>query len=165
MNAIRVRNLDHEPVAARTKRPAKLRAFRALLVTILVILGIQGWFGDFVTVFVAPANGITPPALTPGSLLHELQILPTPFFPVWHAFEGLALVVLAVAAAILSFTWTRSRGARAWSVLGLIAVLSAALGGLLFVESGFAAGGSSMQMGGSFIGAFASYFLAFYYTK
>jgi len=43
-------------------------------------------------------------------------------------------VVLALAAAILSFIWTRSRGARAWSVLGLIAVVSAALGGLLFVE-------------------------------
>jgi len=165
MNAVPAREFGPQTMAARSKRPAKLRAFRGLLVTILVILGVQGWFGDFVTIFVAPASGIQPPALTPGSLLHELQLLPTPFFPVWHAFEGLALVVLAVATAILAFSWSRSRGARAWSVVGLIAVLSAALGGLLFVESGFAAGGSSMQMGGSFIWAFASYFLALYYTK
>jgi hypothetical protein len=165
MNAAPAPDLDHQTVETPAKRPATLRAFRALLITTLVILGIQGWFGDFVTVFVAPANGITPPAFTPGSLLHALQILPTPFFPVWHAFEGLALIVLGIAIAILSFTWTRSRGVRIWSIVGLVAVLAAALGGLLFVESGFAAGGSSMQMGGSFIGAFASYFLALYYTR
>jgi hypothetical protein len=164
MNAISADDFGTQTVAAR-KRPAKLRAFRGLLVTTLVILAVQGWFGDFVTVFVAPANGIQPPALTPGSLLRELQLLPTPFFPLWHAFEGLALVVLAITTVILAFRWSRSRGVRAWSVVGLIAVLSAALGGLIFVESGFAAGGSSMQMGGSFIWAFASYFLALYYTK
>ena len=146
-------------------RPTRLRALRGLLVATLVILAVQGWFGDFVTVFVAPASGMTPPSVTPSGLIHELQLLPTPFFPLWHAFEGMALVVLAITIAVLAFAWSRSRGVRAWAVVGLAAVISAALGGFLFLKSGYADGGSSMQMGGSFIGAFASYFLTLYYTK
>ena len=154
-----------EVITRARSRPARLRALRGLLVTTLVILAVQGWFGDFVTVFVSPANGITPPAITPSGLIHALQSLPTPFFPLWHAFEGLALVVLSITIAVLAFAWSRSRGVRAWAVVGLVAVLSAALGGFLFVKSGFADGGNSMQMGGSFIGAFAAYFLTLYYTK
>jgi hypothetical protein len=83
----------------------------------------------------------------------------------WHAFEGLALLVLGITIAILAFAWSRSRGVRAWAIVGLATMISAALGGFLFVKSGFADGGSSMQMGGSFIGSFASYFLTLYYTK
>jgi hypothetical protein len=142
-----------------------MRALRALVVATLVILAVQGWFGDFVTIFITPANGITPPLPSPNGIVHELQMLPSPFFPIWHTFEGLALLPLAVAVLVLSFTWSRSRGVRIWSVIGLLAVLSAALGGYTFVRSGFADGGSSAQMGGSFIGAFASYFLVLYYTK
>jgi hypothetical protein len=48
---------------------------------------------------------------------------------------------------------------------GLISVTAAVAGGLLFVFSGFQNDGSSAQMGGSFIGAYASYFLALYFTK
>jgi hypothetical protein len=44
-------------------------------------------------------------------------------------------------------------------------MLSAAYGGLRFVMSGFADGGKSAEMGGSFILAYACYFLALYYTK
>lgn len=61
--------------------------------------------------------------------------------------------------------WSKSRGVRVWSALGLLAMLSSALGGYLFVMSGFADGGASAQMGGSFIGAYACYFLTLYYTK
>lgn len=148
-----------------SRRRAETRALRGLVVATLVVLAVQGWFGDFVTVFVTPANGISQPPLTVAGLLHELQLLPTPFFPIWHAVEGLVLVVLAIAILVLSLGWPHSRGVRVWSGLGLLSVLSAALGGLLFVKSGYADGGNSMQMGGSFIAAFASYFLVLYYTK
>ena len=49
--------------------------------------------------------------------------------------------------------------------LGLGMVVSAIIGGVLFVLSGFSAGGSSAQMGGSFIGAYAFYFIELYYAK
>jgi hypothetical protein len=152
-------------MSATAARPVRVRALRALVVATLVVLAVQGWFGDTVTIFITPANGIAPPPPSPNGLLHELQVLQSPFFPMWHAFEGLALVLLAVAVLVLSLTWSRSRGVRIWSVAGLLSMLSAAVGGYLFVRSGFADGGSSAQMGGSFIGAFASYFLVLYYTK
>jgi hypothetical protein len=142
-----------------------LRILRGLIVATLVILIMQGWFGDFVTVFVAPASGIRPPSPSVTGFLHELQSLPTPFFPLWHAFEGLALIALGLAVVVFAFVASRSRGVRIWAIVGLVAVLSAALGGLRFVGSGFATGGDSMQMGGSYIGAFASYFLSLYHTK
>jgi len=152
-------------MSAAPARPARVRALRGLVIATLVVLAVQGWFGDTVTIFLTPASGIARPSITPGGLLHELQLLPSPFFPIWHAFQGVALVLMAVAVLVLSFAWSRSTGVRVWSVVGLLGVLSAALGGYQFVTSGYADGGSSAQMGGSFIGAFASYFLVFYCTR
>lgn len=128
-------------------------------------LAVQGWFGDTVNIFLIPEGGTARPQVSAGGLLRALQRLPSSFFPQFHAFLGLALVVLALAVLVLSFTWSRSTGVRIWSLVGLLAVLSAALGGYQFVISGFEEGGSSAQMGGSFIAAFASYFLVLYYTK
>jgi hypothetical protein len=47
----------------------------------------------------------------------------------------------------------------------LIAILSAAYGGISFVFSGFQNNGDSMQMAGSFIGAYAAYFLVLYFNR
>jgi hypothetical protein len=152
-------------MSASAERPVKARVLRALVVATLVVLAAQGWFGDYVAIFITPANGIARPSPTLDGFAHELQQLPSPFFPAWHAIEGIVLLLLAVAVLVLSFTWSRSRGVRIWSVVGLLSMLAAALGGYLFVNSGFGDGGSSAQMGGSFIGAFTSYFLVLYYTK
>lgn len=148
-----------------TERPATLRALRGLVVAILVLLAVQGWFGDTVNIFISPARGTAPPSSSPGGLVHALASLPTPFLPLYHAFAGLALVLLALVVLVLSFAWSRSRGVRAWSVVGFLSMLSAALGGYQFVRSGFADGGSSAQMGGSFIATLSSYFLVLYCTK
>lgn len=152
-------------ITVKARRPARIRILRGLLVAILVVLGAQGWSGDFFAVFVSPAGGITPPPLSLVGFLHELEILPTPLIPLWHASEGIVLVVLAVAVVALAWNASQARGLRFWSVVGLLSVLSAGLGGLLFVKSGFGEGGSSMQMGGSYIGALASYFLVLYFSK
>lgn len=149
----------------RVRRPATLRVLRALVILTLVLLAVQGWFGDTVNIFVTPANGTAPPPATPSGLLHAMASLRPPLFPIWHAFQGLAVVLLGLVVAVLSFTWSRSRGVRAWSVIGLLSVLSAAMGGYEFVRSGFSDGGSSAQMGGSYIAALASYFLVLYHTK
>ena len=107
--------------------------------------------GDFVTIFVTPANAITP-GLIAGAVSRASGTAVRPFFPMWHAFSR--------DSRWCSWRWradpvvhlSRSRGVRVWSVLGLMSMLSAALGGLLFVKSGYGDGGSSAQMGGSFIG-------------
>jgi len=78
---------------------------------------------------------------------------------------GILLSILAVVVLALSFVWSKSTGVRIASVLGLIMVISAAIGGYLFAISGFSNGGNSAQMGGSFIGAYAFYFIALYYSR
>jgi hypothetical protein len=44
-------------------------------------------------------------------------------------------------------------------------VVVAGVGGLFFVLSGFTNNGKSAQMGGSFIGAYAFYFMELHYAK
>ena len=82
-----------------------------------------------------------------------------------HMSVGILLSALAVAVFVLSFVWSKSRGVRIASGLGLLMVISAAIGGFLFVLSGLSDGGNSAQMGGSFIGAYAFYFIALYYSR
>jgi hypothetical protein len=136
---------------------------RILLVAILIIMTIQGWFGDTVNIFVAPANGITPP---PFSMAGFFQLVnSSSFLLIYHTYEGVLLVVLAVVSVVLSFTWSKSRAVRICTIIAMLAVISAGVGGFLFVLSGYANGGNSAQMGGSFIGAYAFYFMALYYAK
>lgn len=142
-----------------------MRRFRALVITILAVLSVQAWFGDTLNIFLAPANGLPAPPQSAAGFVGELQKLSPPFFLVWHTVEGIVLLALALVIALLSFLWTRSRGARIWSLVGLFSVVSAGLGGYAFVMSGFSSGPSSAQMGGSFITAYASFFMTFYYTK
>lgn len=138
------------------------RRFSILLVATLAVLTVQGWTGDTVNIFYAPANGVSPP----GSISEFWSIVASiGSQAVWHAAEGIILAALAVAVAALSFMWSESRGVRIASILALLMVMSAAAGGLEFVMSGFANGGNSAQMGGSFLGAYAFYFIALYYSR
>jgi hypothetical protein len=140
-----------------------LRKYRILVVATLMILAVQGWFGDTVNIFYAPASGVTPPAFSLAGFLSAVETLGFPL--IWHAFEGIALVILSAIVFGLSFVWSKSRGVRISSGLGFLMVVAAAIGGFLFVMSGFSNGGNSAQMGGSFIGAFAFFFITLFYAK
>ena len=59
----------------------------------------------------------------------------------------------------------KPKSIRICAILGLVYVVVAGVGGLLFVLSGFTNNGNSAQMGGSFIGAYAFYFMELYYAK
>ena len=132
------------------------RRFRILLVVVLVIVAVQGWSGDSVNIFFAPTSGITPPPFYEFFAAVE-SIGP---LPVFHAVEGILLSILSIAVFALSFIWSKSRGVRIASGLGLVMILSASIGGFMFVMSGFSDGGASSQMGASFIGGFAFYFIS-----
>ena len=154
---------DGISISKATELPTS-RKFRILLVATLAVLSVQGWLGDVVNLFVAPTTAQTPPPQNPSGFFQgvaSLNSLPLS----WHAFEGIFLFLLAVSVLALSFKWSKSRAVRISAILGLFFVFSAALGGYLFVLSGFGAGGNSAQMGGSFIGAYALYFVALYYAK
>lgn len=146
-------------------QPGGTRALRTLVVLTLVGLTVQGWLGDEVNLFGAPPNGTPPPAASLNGFVGAVASLHPALFLLWHTVEGVVLVALAVAVIVCAFRCSASTGVRAWSVLGLLTMVSAAVGGYLFVMSGFTDGGASAQMGGSFIGAYASYFLTLYYTR
>ncbi len=132
---------------------------RALIIAQLVLLSVQGWSGDFVNVFVTttPRQGAT-------SLVGVLGLVKSQGgFLLWHGVEGVVIVALGLI--ILAISFRRGRGVAVSALIALLSSVSAGIGGLMFVASGFSAGGASMQMGGSFIGAYAFYFITLYYTK
>jgi len=135
---------------------------RILLVVILVNLTVQAWFGDTVNLFVTTG---TAPSV--GFSIGAIISLIMSFGPIliWHAFEGLALLVLSLVAIGLALAWSKKRSVRVSAIIGSIMIISAVYGGLSFVASGYTDAGSSAQMGGSFLGAYAFYFMALYFTK
>jgi heme A synthase len=155
--------------ASKTEGTAKLtlRKFRILLVAIVAILVVQGWSGDTVNIFYAPTTGATAPPFSLAGFISEIESLGGVGTGLlfWHMAEGILLTILAVAAFALSFYWSKSRAVRIASGLGLLFIIFAAMGGFEFVLSGFSNGGNSAQMGGSFLGAFAFYFIALFYSK
>lgn len=128
---------------------------------ILVILTAQGWTGDFVNLFAVFPRGTVAHTLSgfAGALAGAGRM------EVTHAILGATLVTLAIAVLVEAFRTRSSRGVVIWCAIGLIGVISAAYGGISFVLSGFQNNGNSAQMGGSFIGTYASYFLVVYFNK
>jgi hypothetical protein len=154
------KNID---AAAMTKPPSRsTHRLRVLLVILLVILTIQGWFGDTTNLFVTTSGSSS----IPFSLNSIFQRIASngPIL-IWHAYEGFLLLILSLVTIGLSFKWSGKRSVRITSILGALAIISAVIGGLTFLLSGFTAAGSSAQMGGSFIGAYAFYFMELYFTK
>lgn len=128
----------------------------------IILLSVQAWTGDVVNLFAAfPAgtvNGF-------GGFFQGLESAGPGPLAAYHGIEGIAVVVLGIGIAAAAFRKNASRGVKVTSLLSLISIVSAALGGYLFVFSGFVNNGNSAQMGGSFIGAYAMNFLVLYYSK
>jgi hypothetical protein len=145
----------------RSKRPevASLRLWIAV-VAILVLLTVQGYTGGFVVLF-----AIFPTAITPTVSGFYQALSAAGLLTVYHASEGLVLVLISILIVAFAFRYRSNNGVRASAVIGMAAVISAAVGGILFVLSGFKNEGNSAQMAGSFIGAYASNFLVLYFAK
>jgi heme A synthase len=150
-------------MTALVMRSLTTRKFRILLVVLLAILTLQSWSGDTVNIFYAPSSGIAPPPYSFSGFFSAVEGIS--LLLVWHVVEGISLAILAVAVFVLSFVWSKSKGVRITSGLGLFFVVLAAVGGFDFVMGGFANGGDSAQMATGFLGAFISYFLALYYSR
>lgn len=134
---------------------------RLLIVGTLIALTVQGWFGDTVNIFLIP----TSPATVEQSASGLFQAI-TNIGPVLLIHASIGILILALSSIVLAFSLrSKPRNVQIPAILGLIMVISAAIGGVLFVLSGFSNGGNSAQMGGSYIGAYAFYFIELYYTK
>ncbi len=136
-------------------------SLRLLLVATLITLTVQGWFGDTVNIFLIPTTPLTVQSSLSGILQAITNIGPVLII---HAFIG--ILILAFASVVVAFSIrAKPRSVQIPAILGLVMVVSAALGGVFFGLSGFSNGGNSAQMGGSFIGAYAFYFVELYHTK
>ena len=136
------------------------RPLRLSIAAALVLLTLQGWTGDFVNVFVTTAPATTPSQSVDGFFQ---AVMSGGLFLIWHGMEGFLTLLSAIGVLVVSLRYRR-RSVKIGAALGLVSVVSAGLGGYLFVLSGFSALGSTMQMGGSFLGAYALYFITLYYT-
>jgi len=154
----RLRIIDVEAMAAQTGRP-EWRRLRVLIAVILIVLTVQGWTGDTANIFVTTSTTSASSSL--GGALRTISAA-GPIL-IWHASEG--ALVLALSLAVLSLSVrAKPKSVRICAILGTFMVVSAGIGGLSFVLSGFQYGGGSAEMGGSFIGAYAFYFMELYYA-
>jgi hypothetical protein len=137
------------------------RNLRISVATILVLLSAQGWTGDFANLFSPYPAGAS--GASASGVLQALQR--AGIAVLYHALGGALIVAAAAVILALSFRSSDSKWVRVFAVLGLAAVLSAAAAGALFLLSDHPSAAYSAQMGGSFIGAYAFYFLVLYSTK
>lgn len=134
---------------------------RLLIVATLVLLTVQGWFGDTVNLFAIPTSPVTVEFSANGVFQAIVNVGPTLII---HAFIGLATLALGIV--VLSFSLkSKPTNIQIPAILRLVMVSSAIIGGTLFVLSGFTNNGVSAQMGGSYIGAYAFYFIELYFSK
>ena len=113
-----------------TMRPSS-RPLIGLIIAILTILTAQGWTGDFVNLFAVFPS---------GSVGHTFGVFTQALInagrmEVTHAILGTILAVLAIAILLIVFRFDASRGIRICAILGFLAVLPAAYGGISFVLS------------------------------
>jgi len=139
---------------ARNPRPLRLS-----IVATLLLLTLQGWLGDFVNVFVTTSStsSVSFSDFT-QALVNQGPVV------VVHALIGFLIFFSGIGVLVVALKH-RDRRVKIAAALALLAVVSAGVGGILFVLSGLSAGGSSMQMGGSYIAAYALYFITLYYSK
>ena len=112
---------------------------RQLIVVTLILLTIQGWFGDTVNIFLVPTTPATVDQSFNGILMAIQNIGPVLII---HAFIGLSILAFSIIVLGLSLK-NKPRSVQIPAILGLGMVVSAIIGGVLFVLSGFSAGGSS----------------------
>ena len=146
---------------ARIDTKTSLHRLRVVTVVLLVLMAFQGWLGDTVNLFaVFPSGGVS------GSFHGFVQaVLAVGPVLIIHVLNAFLLLILGIVLAVLILMRTNSRGAKIASVLGAWSILSAMIGGILFVLSGFTNNAYSAQMGGSFIAAYAMYFVTLYFLK
>jgi hypothetical protein len=149
-------------VASRRSGAEPLRPLRRMTVLNLVLLSIQGWTGDTANLFASfplgKVNGM-------GGAITALSSAGPGPVAIFHGVEGVVVIILSIGVAVTAFVRSKSGGVRITSLLALLFIISAAVGGYLFVFSGFTNNAYSAQMGGSFIGGYAMDFLVLYYCK
>lgn len=118
---------------------------------ILVVVSIQALSGNWITFFLILPGG---PANLSQSFIDTLVKV-----AIYHKLMGIVIGGISILILIFAFVRRSSIYVRIFAVLGFIIIVSAGIGGFLFVKSGFQDRWPLGQMADSFVGAYAAYFL------
>ena len=118
-------------------------------ILILVLDVAQGWSGGWSAFFLD----------WPGADVTNYFLMFTAKLALYHHKMGFAIGALSILIIIFAFLAKSNLYVRVFAVLGFVTTFLAALGGILYVESGLQDRLSLGQMSDAFIGAFAFYFL------
>jgi hypothetical protein len=133
------------------------RVLWILTMLVLAAITVQALSGNWVTYFFILPGG---PANLSPTFIQALSDL-----AVFHKILGFIIGGFSILILVFSFIYKSSLFVRIFAVLGLMAAGSAAMGGYLFVHSGFQDRWSLGQMADSFVGAYAAYFIQLYFMN
>jgi len=124
---------------------------------VLVLMSVQAWSGNWITFFLILPGG-------PGDLSAQFTQAMAGF-AVYHAIMGFIIGLGSIVVLIFAFISKSSIYVRIFVILGLILTASAAIGGILFQQSGYQDRWPLGQMADSFVGAYAAYFLQLFFMN
>jgi len=116
---------------------------------------LQGLSGNWITYFLILPGG---PAKLRQGLIHGLTAL-----TVYHRVVGFVIALISILVLIFVFIRRSSKYVRLFAVLGFVITALAAIGGYLFVQSGFQDRWPLGQMADAFVGAYGAYFLQLFF--
>jgi hypothetical protein len=119
-------------------------------IAILVFIMLQGFSGNWTTYFLILPGA---PTLSQGFVLGLTNLA------MFHKIMGFVTGFVSILVMVFAFISRSTVFVRAFAVVGFVIVALAAMGGFLFVISGFQDRWALGQMADAFVGAFAAYFL------
>jgi hypothetical protein len=124
---------------------------------ILVLLSVQALSGNWVTYFLILPGG-------PADLSQRFLVAVTNL-ATFHKMMGFIIGGVSVLILTFAFLHRSSIYVRIFTVIGFIIIVSAGIGGYLFVKSEFQDRWALGQMSDSFVGAYAAYFLQLFFMN
>ncbi len=139
---------------------SRVKALRVLLIAMLAALGIQYELG--MQFIMSDPKALAPFSFSVPAVLSALRGVGT--VAMVHAAWGGVLLLLALVVVVASLL-SGVRAAQVFGVLGLLSIVSAAAGGLMFVLSGFQNDSNSHNMATNLLLSFTFYFVEIYSLK
>jgi hypothetical protein len=134
-----------------------LRGLWISTLAVLVVMSVQAWSGNWITFLLILPGG---PSDLSAQFVQAMANL-----SICHAIMGFVTGVGSIIVLIFAFIYKSSIYVRIFAILGLIITASAAIGGVLFAQSGFQDRWPLGQMADSFVGAFAAYLLQLFFMN
>jgi len=126
-------------------------------IVVLVLITVQAFSGNWITYFLILPGG--PANLSQGFIEGLVKL------SIYHKIMGFVTGLVSILVLVFAFIHRSSVYVRIFAVLGFIITVSAGVGGLLFVQSGFQDRWPLGQMADSFVGAYAAYFLQLFFMN